>query len=222
MPQSPRPYQSPLRENHARATRYLVVSAARQLFIENGWTATTINAIAEKAGVSRKTEFNAVGPKAEILKVALDWALVGDDEPIPLDQRQELLDLGQVADPAELIERWAHFIAALEVRVAPLAHVLAVAADSDHQAAEVHATSERNRSGGARFLVQRLQETGGLRSDVSTDCAVASTLVLMDPAAQRTLMVENGWSLSEYEAWIARAAKAELLDQSRSRPTSRP
>ena len=208
MPQSPRPYQSPLRENHARATRYLVVSAARQLFIENGWTATTINAIAEKAGVSRKTVFNAVGPKAEILKVALDWALVGDDEPIPLDQRQELLDLGQVADPAELIERWAH--------------VLAVAADSDHQAAEVHATSERNRSGGARFLVQRLQETGGLRSDVSTDCAVASTLVLMDPAAQRTLMVENGWSLSEYEAWIARAAKAELLDQSRSRPTSRP
>ena len=213
MPQARRPYRSTLREEQARATRRAVVSAARDLFVELGWSRTTIDAVAARAGVGRKTVFTSVGGKAALLKLALDWALVGDDEPVPMSERQVIAEMEQLTDPPALVARWAQFVAELEERAAPLADVLVVAADADAEAADVHALSERNRLGGAAFFVARLAAIGGLRPSVTTERAVAATLVLMDPAVHRTLVREHGWTLREYANWIERTAIAELLDR---------
>lgn len=212
MPQNRRPYRSTLREDQARATRRTVVSAARDLFVELGWSRTTIDAVAARAGVSRKTVFTSVGGKAALLKLALDWALVGDDEPVPLEARQVMAEMEQQTDPHALVAQWAQFVAELEERAAPLAAVLVVAADVDPEAATVHAASESNRLRGAEFIVARLTAIDGLRPGLSMKRAVATTLVLMDPAAHRTLVREHGWTLDEYAAWIERTAVAELLE----------
>jgi AcrR family transcriptional regulator len=188
------------------------VGAARELFVELGWSRTTIDAVAVRAGVSRKTVFTSVGGKAALLKLALDWALVGDDEPVPMSERQVILEMEKLTDPRELIPRWAQFVAELEERAAPLADVLVVAADADAEAAKVHAVSERNRLGGAEFIVARLTAISGLRSGLATDRAVAAALVLMDPVVHRTLVREHGWTRAEYAGWIERAAVAELLE----------
>ena len=211
MPIERRPYRSTLREDQARATRRAVVTAARDLFVDLGWSRTTIDAVAARAGVSRKTVFTAVGGKVALMKVALDWALVGDDEPIPLSDRQAIAELEQLTDPRELLAHWARFVAELEERAAPLAHVLVVAADADPEAAAAHAASERNRLGGAEFIVARLAASKGLRPGLTTERAVAAALVLMDPGVHRTLVIEHGWTREEYAAWIERAAVAELL-----------
>jgi AcrR family transcriptional regulator len=211
MAQPRRPYRSTLREDQARATRRAVVTAARDLFVELGWARTTIDAVAARAGVSRKTVFTSVGGKAALLKLALDWALVGDDEPVPLAERQVMAEMERTTDPRELVARWAPFVAELEERAAPLAAVLAVAADADPEAAGVHAVSERNRLGGAEFIAARLAAIDGLRPGLTTERAVAAALVLMDPAVHRTLVGEHGWTRVEYAAWIERAAVAELL-----------
>ena len=207
-----RPYRSTLREDQARATRRAVVSAARDLFVELGWSGTTIDAVAARAGVSRKTVFTSVGGKASLLKLALDWALVGDDEPVPLQERQVIAELEQQTDPHALVAQWARFVAELEERAAPLAAVLVVAADADPEAATVHAVSERNRLGGAELFVSRLAALGGLRSGLTTQRAVAAALVLMDPSIHRTLVSEHGWTRGEYADWIERSAVAELLE----------
>lgn len=206
-----RPYQSTLRDQQARATRRAVVDAARDLFVERGWSGTTIDAVAVRAGVSRSTVFTAVGGKAALLKLALDWALVGDDEPIPLVERPVVAELAQVTDPRVLVSRWARFVAELEERAAPLAAVLAVAADADPEAAEVHATSERNRLGGARSFVDRLEAVGGLRPGLTRERAVAAAHAVMDPAVCRTLLRQHGWSREEYADWVERAALAQLV-----------
>ncbi len=213
MPSASRPYRSTLREDHARATRRAVVAAARDLFVERGWTRTTIDAVAARAQVSRKTVFTAVGGKAELLNLALDWALVGDDEPVPLAGREVVARLEQLTEPRELVAQWSRFVSELEERAAPLADVLVVAADADPKGAEVHAASERNRLVGAEFLVARLVATGGLRRGLSSERAVAAALVLMDPAVHRTLVREHGWTRAEYAAWMARGAVAELLEE---------
>lgn len=213
MSQGRRPYRSVLRDEQARATRRAVVEAARDLFVEVGWSRTTIDAVAERAGVSRRTVFTAVGGKAALLKLALDWALVGDDEPVPMADRPVVAEMERLTDPRALVTRWSRFVAELEVRAAPLAHVLAVAADVDPEAAEVHTTSERNRLGGAWGFVNQLEAIGGLRSGLTGERAVAAALVLMDPAVHRTLVVEHGWSREDYAAWIERSAVAELLGQ---------
>ncbi len=211
MSQPPRPYRSTLREEQARATQRAVIKAARDLFVEVGWSRTTIDAVAARAGVSRRTVFTSVGGKAALLKLALDWALVGDDEPVPLSERPVIAEMERLADPRALLARWAQFVAELEERAAPLAAVLVVAADVDPVAATVHAESERNRLGGATLIVARLAAIGGLRPDLTTERAVAATLVLMDPAVHRTLVSEHGWTRSEYASWIERTAMAELL-----------
>lgn len=213
MSEARRPYRSTLREGQARATRRAVVGAARDLYVEVGWSRTTIDAVAARAGVSRKTVFTSVGGKAALLKIALDWALVGDDEPVALAERPVVAEMERLTDPRALVHRWAQFVAELEQRAAPLADALAVAADADPEAAEVHATSERNRLGGAQAFVDHLAEIGGLRPGLSTERAVAAALVLMDPAACRTLVREHGWTSAEYAAWIERAALAELVGE---------
>jgi AcrR family transcriptional regulator len=211
MPES-RPYRSALREEQARTTRLAVVGAARELFVEVGWARTTMDAVAARAGVSRKTVFSAVGGKATLLKIALDWALVGDDAPVPLADRPVFTELGRVTDPRELVARWARFVAELEERAAPLADVLVAAADADPEAAHVHAASERNRLGGATSFVARLAAIDGLRPGLTRERAVAAALVLMEPAVHRTLVREHGWTRAEYAGWIERAAVAELLE----------
>src|SRR3954463_6890896 len=217
-----RPYHSPLRADQTRATRRAVVSAAHDLFVELGWSGTTIDAVTARAGVSRKTVFTSVGGKAALLKLALDWALVGDDEPVPLSERQVIAEMEQLTDPRALVARWAQFVAELEERAAPLAAVLIVAADADPEAAGVHAVSERNRLGGAEFIVARLIAIDGLRPRLTTERAVAAALVLMDPAVHRTLVREHNWTSTEYAAWIERAAVAELVEADNARGTTRP
>jgi AcrR family transcriptional regulator len=212
VPDARRAYRSTLRQDQARSTRRAIVAAARDLFVEVGWSRTTIDAVAARAGVSRKTVFTSVGGKAALLKLALDWALVGDDEPIPMSDRQVIAELEQITDPEILLARWARFIADVEERAAPLAAVLVAAADADPDAALVHSSSERNRLGGAEFIVARLAATGGLRAGLSVPRAVAAALVLMDPAVHRTLVREHGWTREEYAQWIQRAAMAELLE----------
>jgi AcrR family transcriptional regulator len=211
--QERRPYRSALRQSQARETRRAVVGAARDLFVESGWSGTTIDAVAARAEVSRKTVFTSVGGKAALLKLALDWALVGDDEPVPLAERQVLAELEQHTEPRALVARWARFVAELEERAAPLAAVLVVAADADPEAAAVHAASERNRLGGAELIVARLAAIDGLRSGLTTERAVASALVLMDPSIHRTLVSEHGWTRGEYADWIGRNALAELVEE---------
>lgn len=212
MSQARRPYRSTLRAEQARATRRAVVDAARDLFVELGWSRTTIDAVAARAEVSRKTVFTSVGGKAALLKLALDWALVGDDEPVPMAERPVIAEMERLTDPRELVARWARFVAELEERAAPLADVLLVAADVDPEAAVVHAESERNRLGGARGFVTHLAAIDGLRPGLTTERAVAAALVLMDPAVYRTLVRQHGWTPAEYADWIERAAVAEFLE----------
>ena len=155
--------------------------------------------------------FGSVGGNAALLKLALDWALVGDDEPVPMSGRPVIAEMEQLTDPRALVARWAQFVAELEERAAPLATVLVVAADADPEASGVHAVSERNRLGAAEFVVARLAATDGLRPGL-TERAVAAALVFMDPAVHRTLVREHGWTRHEYVDWLERAAVAELLE----------
>jgi len=208
-----RPYRSVLRDEQARLTRYAVVEAARHLFIERGYTGTTIDAVAEQAGVSRKTVFTTVGGKAALLKVAWDWALAGDDEPIAMADRPALGEVLSQTDAEVLVASWARFVCEIAARLAPLYEVLRVAARTDPDVAEVHATSERNRLGGARSFVQHLDEVGGLRPELDIDNATEVAAVLMDPMPYQRLVEDADWTMEDYAALIARMAGAALLPE---------
>ena len=81
-----RPYDASRRQEQARATRRAVVDAASRLFVRKGYAGTSADEIAAKAGVCRATVF-AVGGKGDLLKLAYDFAVGGDDEEIRLVER---------------------------------------------------------------------------------------------------------------------------------------
>jgi AcrR family transcriptional regulator len=207
-----RPYRSAVRAEQARATRRAIVEAGAALFVERGFTRTTVDAIAERARVSRKTVFSSVGGKVGLLELAVDWALVGDDEPVALAERSVIRELFSETDPARAVALWARMITDIAGRLALLHPVLTAAADVDAEAARLNEVSERNRLGGARGFVEHLHGLGALRTDLTVERAAAMGALLMDPLGYRRLVLGDGWTVEEYAEWLARLAATSFLE----------
>src|SRR5215467_8732359 len=82
-----RPYRSPRHEAMRLATRQSVIAAARRLFGERGYAGTSIEAIAEAAGVAVPTVYAAFGNKRSILRALIDAAVDGADPPRSVAER---------------------------------------------------------------------------------------------------------------------------------------
>ena len=211
MSQPAKRYVSEVRDEQARRTRRAIVTAARDLFLAQGYAATTIDAIAEAAHVSRRTVFNSVGGKVVLLKLALDWAIVGDDEPVAMADRPAVRAIQAERDPRKALTLWVRTITDVAARVAPIAAVLYAAADGDPDAAEMLAESARGRMFGARAFVAHLASLDALAAEVSEQQAADLCWALMDGHLYRLLVGQRGWTTAEFERWLSAGLAATLL-----------
>jgi AcrR family transcriptional regulator len=205
-----RHYSSQLRTAHARQTRRAVVRAAAELFATQGFGRTTIEEIAAAAGVSRKTVFASVGGKADILKLAIDWAIVGDDEPVALIRRPVIQEARKQTDPDLIIRTWASVVCQISKRLAGLAWALVSAAGTDPQSQQLLEAWHAQRLTGARSFVRHLTKHGGLRSGLSVSDAVDIVWVHNDPILFYRLVQQRGWSAKRYESWLYRTIRLQL------------
>jgi AcrR family transcriptional regulator len=206
-----RAYRSVLREEQARATKRAIVAAATGLFVETGYAATTIDAVAVRAGVSRRTVFVSVGGKAALLRQAWDWAIAGDDEPVAMAQRPVVVEMQREKDPRVALRRWAGMATAVSGRVAPLFRALVAAADADDEVAQLLAVIEGQRLTGARMFVRWLTEHGGLRRGVTPEQAAEICWIQMDPSIYRRLVIERGWTEGRFRRYLERVIDAAIL-----------
>ncbi len=197
-----RRYSSRLRAAQARETRRVVVAAAARLYVADGFGRTTIEAIAQAAGVSRKTVFSSVGGKVELLKLALDWAVVGDDEPVPLAGRPELDRMKAATDPDAILRGWVHIVTSIGSRVAEISGALTVAAGVDDDARTLWEHAQEQRHVGARAFIAHLAHHHGLRADLDRDEAADLAWVHSDPALHHRLVIQRGWSIDRFEQWL--------------------
>jgi len=208
-----RTYESPVRDDQARATRRAIVTAAKGLFLDRGYAATTMDAIAEAANVSRKTVFTAGGSKFTLLKDAFDWSLVGDDEPVAMVDRAPVQQILATRDPARAVQLWARMITDTAIRAAPIAAVLSAAANVDAEAAALLKISDRHRHEGAEAFVAHLASLGGLRRGLTRETAADLCWLAMEPGPYLRLVVERGWSPERYRRWFGAAVSRELLGE---------
>src|SRR4051794_17431287 len=89
-----RRYDSSRRQAHAAQTRSAVVEAAVELFSTKGWAATGVRDIARAAGVSVETVYANFGSKPQVLMAAIDVAVVGDAQEVPVRDRPEFAEIG--------------------------------------------------------------------------------------------------------------------------------
>jgi AcrR family transcriptional regulator len=211
---SRRPYSSPLREQQASATRRAVLDAARQLFIAQGYGATTVEQIARLAGVSKPTVFSAVGNKQMVLRAVRDTAIAGDDEPVPIARRPTTDQIRGEPGQRRAVELLAQHLTGVAGRYAQINEVLHTAADGGEQdLRELWETEEEQRLTGARFWTEALTGKGPLRPGLSHGDAVDVMWLLMSPDNYFRLVHRQHWTPQKYEQWLAGSISRLLFAQ---------
>jgi AcrR family transcriptional regulator len=204
-------YTSQVRDEQARRTRRAIVTAAHDLFLAQGYAATTIDGIAEAAHVSRRTVFNSVGGKVALLKLALDWAIVGDDEPIALADRPAIKAILAESDQRKVLMLWVQTVTEVAARTTPLGEVLVAAADIDPAAAQLLAEASGNRMLGATEFIRYLASLDGLAAGITEQRAAELCWALTDGHLYRLLIAQRGWSTADFNRWLSGSLAATLL-----------
>jgi AcrR family transcriptional regulator len=131
-PTKTRTYNSTRRSRQAAQTRAEVLTAAVELFGEQGWSGTTLAAIASRAGVAVETIYSGFGSKKGLFRAALDVAVVGDTDTVPFAERPEALQLG-VGSLEERLASAAKVVTDINERTVPVWRALLEAARSDEE-----------------------------------------------------------------------------------------
>ncbi|HTO01056.1 MAG TPA: TetR/AcrR family transcriptional regulator [Microthrixaceae bacterium] len=206
-----RSYRSDRREEQARETRSRIRASATELFVECGFSATSIAAVAEAAGVAPQTVYANFGSKAQLLAEAIDVALAGDDQPVALAER--LPDLSELAatsseDVAVMIARMS---SAVLKRAGSLIQVADAAAQSDASLIAMWKAGHRGRLKDMKVLIARLEDSGHLRDEIEVDGASELLWVLTSPDTYRSFTVLLGWSAKKYERWLGTTIQQALF-----------
>ncbi len=211
LPVGNRRYHSPRRVEQAAATRAAVLSAARELFVNNGYSATTITDIAAKARVSPDTIYATVGRKPALLRELVESAISGTEHPVPAEQRDYVLRIAAADTAVEKITIYAHAITAIQQRMAPVFLALRDAATTDGECAALWRDIANRRATNMGTFATDLRNTGALREDLTND-QVADIIWSMNAAEYWDLLVrERCWTPDQFAEWLTDAWTRLLL-----------
>ena len=214
MPEGVKPrrrYDSSRRQEQAGENRRAVLESARRLFLERGYAATTVAAIAAAAGVSVETVYKAFGNKPGLVKAVVDVAIVGDDEPVPMLQRDRVRRMEAEPDPRRKLAMYGEHLANSAPRRVPVELLVRAAAASDAGAAGVWDQLEAERLTGMTFFARHLDEGRHLRPDVSVEEARDVLWTYNSAELYELLVMRRGWTPERYGRWVAAALAAALL-----------
>jgi AcrR family transcriptional regulator len=186
-----------------RLARRAVVAAARTLFLERDYAATTIAAISNLADVPPATIYRHFGSKLGILKALLDTSIAGDDQPISVRERPNVASLFAEPDPLKLLAGFAGVTTATNQRTNDIYRVLVGAAGSDSTTAELLNEIQQQRNRGQSQIAHALDRSGSLRQGLQAHEAVDLIYALMSPEIYRLLVVDRNWPPEKYRHWLA-------------------
>lgn len=189
-------------------TRATIVDAADRLFHDQGYVATTIAGIADAAGVAVQTVYNSVGGKAALLSAVLDRRAAGSEErPVEAFLAERL---AAAPDLATLLDVLADWFSDVQSRTTETHRLIAQAAAVDPEVARLEARRSMQRLERYGRLGALLRVHDGLRSGMTDAQAAATVWAIGSPAAYRALVIDAGWSLTEYRSWLRQALAAAL------------
>jgi AcrR family transcriptional regulator len=209
-----RRYDNSGRRADASARRRRILEAARRLFAERGYAATTIAHIAKEAGVSQELIYSSFGNKRELLFKMHETVVVGDDEDIPLAQRGAAIAIRDEKSQESQCRLGARLAREVFERSATIWRMIDEAVSADPEIQPLRRQREQQRFEDVRALVEAVASLGALRYEtpVATDIVYA----LSSPDVYLLLVEDRNWSPDHYERWLA-AALMDNLAGSESR-----
>jgi len=206
---SKRPYNSSGRQAQAGRNRQVILDAAERQFLEGGYAATTIAAIAGEAGVSAETIYKAFGGKSGLVRAIYDRGLTGR-EPVPAFQRADAMRERET-DPRTIMRNWAVLTSEVSSVVAPIVRLVRSAAASDPELAALLHASNDIRAERARHHARFLKQRGYLREGVTLAQATDILWTCTSDELYDLLVLQRGWSLPRYARFLGDFMIAALL-----------
>jgi AcrR family transcriptional regulator len=201
-----RPYDSAKRRDSAQQTRLRIAQSGRALFAQLGYGGTSIEAIANHAGVAVPTFYATYGSKRALLFALLDAA----DAQANVVALQESLR-GAAADPRHQLSLVVSFNRRLYQQSADLIEVARSAGSMDPDLAALWIEGEQRRLRGVTSVVHSWAVAGALCKPLSERDALDILWSLMGPDNYRLFVTERGWPPEKYEKWLTATLKTLLL-----------
>jgi AcrR family transcriptional regulator len=208
-----RRYRSQLRREQAEQTRQQVLDAAAKLFVERGYDRASVAAIAEQAGVSPETVYARFHNKRTLIGELMQRA-VGGADPRPIPEQDAPRALAAETDQHEQLRLFAADIVLRLERAAPLTTVVAGAARSDPEIAELYQRLHRNRLENMTPLIDALAANGPLL--LPRNQALDTLWALTSPELHQLLVRTRGWTRNHYRQWLSDSLSTLLLGDGRT------
>ncbi len=203
--------QSGQGQARTRLARRAVIDAARMLFLERGYVATTIEAISQHSDVPPATVYRLFSSKLGILRALLETSIAGDDQPLAVQERPDVASLLTQPDPGRLLAGLAAVTTAINQRTNDVYRVLTSAAGSDPAAAELFDETRRQRDQGQGQIARALSRAHALKPGLRERDAADLIHALMSPEVYRLLVGDRGWSAERYRQWLATTLTQQLI-----------
>ena len=206
-----RRYHSPRRKEQAAATRDAVLAAARDLFVGEGYRSTTVAGIARRAGVAVDTVYATIGRKPDLLREVVEAAISGTGQAVPAERRDYVLRLREAKRAADKISIYAHALAAIQPRLAPVYVALRDAAGTDPDCAALWQEISDRRAANMLLFVEDLAATGELRADRPAAELADAVWSMNGPEYWVLLVDQRGWTPGQFAEWLTDAWRRLLL-----------
>lgn len=206
-----RRYDASRRQEQARENRRRVLAAATALFLEKGYADAAMPEIAKAAGVSVQTVYKTFANKATLLKAVFDVSVAGDDEPVPVAERDTIAAIKAEPRAAEKIAMYARIVAEGSRRWAPVLLLARDAAKVDRTAADVWAQMRQETLTAMTLFAADLMASGQVRAEHTAEDARDILWMYHSPEVYELLVIERGWSAERYGRFFADAVIGALL-----------
>lgn len=191
-PSTPSPRK--VRDQHSDLIRESILSAARRLFLQRGYSGTGMRDLAEEAGVAVQTIYSTFGAKSRVLLALLE-AVAKDDEASRARQA-----IATANDPDDLAAAIARMHRYFFEHYGDIMRIVRVGAATDTDVSAAHEEGVRMRRRGLQMACRRLIDIGVL-SQRDLDYVALHVEALVLPEVY-DLASEQGWSPDQYEKWL--------------------
>jgi AcrR family transcriptional regulator len=206
---SKRRYDSSGRQAQARRNREAILDAAQRQFLQAGYAATTIAAIAKEAGVSVETIYKAFGGKPGLVRAIYERGLTGRGT-VPAYQRSDAMRERET-DPETIMRNWGVLTAEVASVVTPIRLLIREAAATDPEMAALLNASDDERLERMAHHGRFLQQRGYLRRGVTLAEATDVLWTCSSVELYELLVLKRGWSMPRFAEFVSGFMIATLL-----------
>lgn len=205
-----RSYSSAVRSEQAELTRQRVLDGAARLFVDLGYSGTTITAVAAEAGVSPETIYATFDGKRGLLEAVIDATIMGPGSPVPLEEQAVWDAISEQPSARSRLRAYVEFSCGVLARTSSIHQVIRGAADSEAFAVELSSRLLRERlASNARHLRDYVGD--GLRDGLTLQRAAERYCAITSPEMHHLLTAKLGWSRKAHQEWVVALIEQDLL-----------